>query len=200
MNQSINLYQPELLEPRQPRSTRLMLLAFALTVVVLVVYYVLVSVQTLSLRNEMRALSARRTAVAANIAQLQLVQVPQKSPLLQREVDRLAAELEAKRPLVELFKAPMRKVGHGFSPYLQGLARRTPDGLWLRHIVLAMEGGRSALEGSALRPELVPQFLQKMNAEEAFSGMDFAGFRLERPETGGENVDFFIETGRELQP
>ncbi|WP_432821802.1 PilN domain-containing protein [Trichloromonas sp.] len=200
MSQSVNLYQPALLEPRQPRSTRLMLLAFALTVIVLVIYYILTSVQTISLKNELRALSSRQAAVAGTIAQLQLAAAPQKSPLLQREVDRMAAELAAKRPLVELFKAPQRTVGRGFSPYLQGLARRAPEGLWLRHILLTMEGGRSALEGSALRPELVPQFLQSMNVEEVFAGMDFAGFRLLRPETGGEAVEFFIETGREVQP
>lgn len=198
MTQWINLYQPELLEPRAPRSTRLLLLALVLTLVLLLSYVLWGAAQTRSLQGDLRALETKRTEVAAALALLQQSPAPQKSPLLQREVERLEAEVEAKRPLLERFKeSRMTTAGPGFSAELQGLARRTPEGLWLRHLVLAKDGGRTALEGSALRAELVPQLLQNMNAETVFSGIDFSGFRLLQSAADDGPVEFVVETERE---
>jgi len=200
MIQQINLYQPSVLEKKQPLSPSMLLGFFSLGVVLLAGYYAFVAWQTAGIESRLQAMEGRQSALLAQLTALQQVPAGQKSPLLQREVDTLTQSLAAKQPLLELFKTPADKGNTGFSPYLEGLSRRTPSDLWLSRIVIAPAPGRSALEGSALEAETVPVFLQALREEPAFSGMSFANFTLSRQESGSRYIDFMLETRKESSP
>jgi len=200
MIQQINLYQPAMLEKKQSFPLTMMMGLFGLGVVLIAAYYASVAWQTRIFEVRLKALENRQTALLTQMTALQQAPEVRKSPLLQHEVDSLSRELAAKQPLLDLFKAPVTAASTGFSGYLEGLSRRTPDGLWLSHITLASAAGRSALEGSALDAEKVPAFLQALKDEPAFVGMAFSGFSLAQEESGGHVIDFRLETRKESTP
>jgi len=76
----------------------------------------------------------------------------------------------------------------GFSPYLAALGRqRTPE-LWLTE--LAINGGSGAIElaGRSTRPDLVPEYLQRLGREAVLVGQQFDRFEIERDDDTGEAV------------
>lgn len=75
----------------------------------------------------------------------------------------------------------------GFSRYLRSLARMNTDGLWLSRVRLSAMGDNTQLVGQALRPELIPIYLQELSAEEPFALQRFSQFLIDRPkeESGG---------------
>jgi len=200
MTQEINLYQPSVLEKKEPLSASLMLVLAASGLVLLVLYYAYAAWQVRDLSREAEGQEARQAALIAQIGSLQTVATRQKSPLLQHEVDRLAAELAAKEPLLQLFEKPRSKAMPVFSSYLEGLSRRTPAGLWLTRVVVAPDPGQSRLEGSCLEAEAVPAFLQELQKETAFTGLAFSSFLLSRSDTDARFINFVLETRQEERP
>ena len=59
------------------------------------------------------------------------------------------------------------------------------------------DGGRAlALAGHALRPEAVPELLERLRSEPAFVGLAFRTFRVEESEESGV-LDFRIDSASE---
>ena len=57
------------------------------------------------------------------------------------------------------------------------------------------DGGRTlALTGSTLAPAAVPELLEKLGREPAFSGREFRRFLLEQGPEGIQAVDFALST------
>jgi hypothetical protein len=123
--------------------------------------------------------------------------VQEKSPLLEAEVVQLTLARDARTPLLEAVGATAAGGQEGFSPYLEGLARQNPQGVWLRLIRIG-EGGRALrLAGSALQPDLAPRFLQRLSAEPVFAGLAFERLHLSRPPTATGHIDFLVDTALE---
>ena len=72
----------------------------------------------------------------------------------------------------------------GFSRYLTSLARMNTDGLWLSKVRLSALGDNTQLVGQALRPEIIPIYLQRLAEEEPFSAQRFHQFLIDRPQDG----------------
>lgn len=70
----------------------------------------------------------------------------------------------------------------GFSRYLRSLARMNTDGLWLSRVRLSALGDNTQLVGQALRPELIPIYLQQLSEEEPFAQQRFSQFLIDRPQ------------------
>lgn len=75
----------------------------------------------------------------------------------------------------------------GFSRYLRSLAHMNTDGLWLSRVRLSAMGDNTQLVGQALRPELIPIYLQDLSEEEPFAQQRFSQFLIDRPteQSGG---------------
>ncbi len=200
MNQQVNLYQPSRLQEKRPRSLQIIAAVVVFWALCLATHGGLVIMQTRILDSQVRDLDTRRDEIVAAITLMQQQPARTKSVLLEKEVARVRGELEAKRPLLELFRTRSLRSAEGFSPLLAGLSSHTPRGVWFRNLVFASEGGQTVLEGSALSPELVPRLLQDLKKAQVFSGMVFRSFRLSRPEAPGERVDFTLETEAEAHP
>jgi len=81
------------------------------------------------------------------------------------------------------------------SPFLDGLARHRPEGLWLTQVRIANRGNDMVLAGSALSAGLVPNYLDVLGTELAFSGLAFQHLAFERPPGGEAWIDFRIVAG-----
>jgi hypothetical protein len=67
----------------------------------------------------------------------------------------------------------------GFAEYLRSFSRQTLDGVWLTAFTVT-GGGEIEIRGRALRPDLVPGYIQRLNREELFAGRSFARLEMNR--------------------
>lgn len=195
MNQQINLYQP--IFRKQPK----VFSALTILQTVLVVFAGLLLIyaygrwQDAKLGHTLSELEAQRAAGLNRMQALAQKYPPRtKSPLLEQQVQRLVAERDAKQRILAALSGKTPANTAGFSTFLVGLARERVNGLWLTDFAIHHGGADINLAGSALRPELVPRYLQKLSSESAFSGKTFKTLLMTRPKTGPVRIDFFLQT------
>lgn len=201
MIQQINLYQAGVFEKKEPLPANTMLVAAGAALALLLLIYAIAQWQTLRLSHHLAELRAQQTRAAQRLAELHGQYLPKgKSRLLEQEIDRLRAGRDARLPLLDLLAAKPFGNTTGFSPHLEGLARQSVEGMWLRRIVLGAGGAKVTLEGRTLRPELVPRYLQQLAREEVFAGLEFTRLQLTRADDRPGYVDFLLETAPEAGP
>jgi hypothetical protein len=82
-----------------------------------------------------------------------------------------------------------------FSSYLTGLAQSIVPGVWLTHFNFSATDHPVTLEGYALQPLLVQQFLDKLQHNAIFSGMSFElGELSQKPIENTKAISFNITT------
>lgn len=198
MNQQINLYQPIFRKQPKVFSALTILQAVLAVAVGLMLIYAYGRWQDIKLSRALSELKAQRTA-SLNRVQLLAEKYPSrtKSPLLEQEVQRLAAERDATLRILTALSGKTPGNTTGFSAFLEGLAHEHIDGLWLTDFAIGNGGADITLAGSALRPQLVPRYLQKLSLERAFTGKAFKSLLMTRPKTGPTRIDFFLRTKTE---
>ena len=92
---------------------------------------------------------------------------------LQAQALELSGDIAAREWALELVNRGAASPTTGFAARLEALGRRQIDGLWLRAIVIGSGDGRLALQGAALDPRLLPQYLAGLAQEHAFDGVRF---------------------------
>jgi len=196
VKQEINLYQPILRQRKKVFSARALLQASAVVVVGLLSLYGYGLWQIQSLQGELAGLQGQRDVASMRLVQLsdELLPNRKKSRLIEGEVARLSRELEERHEVQALLTSGAYGNQGGFSEYLAGLARQRVDGLWLTGVEIS-EGRKDVeISGSALSPELLPMFVQRLADESAFEGTRFETVRMVRPEVDVSRVDFELRT------
>lgn len=180
MTQYINLLNPALRTRREPLS--LALLAITLAAISLVL-------AGAHLFARYRADGAM-TQVATGEAQLQADQerlVAAGRAIAAGKPDpRLVAELDAARLVLRSRQGALEGLASGslgntggFSEQFRAFARQSAAGLWLTGFTLSGAGKDILIEGRALRAELVPAYIRRLNDEPAFRGRSLATLRIE---------------------
>ncbi len=186
MYQQINLYQPIFRKQRQIFSAATMVQALGIVAAALLAIYAYGWTKVGALEAEVALLEGREAALMTQLTRMDPALGATRRAELEAELARLNATLEGQQRLVdELRKQPLGDAA-GFSAYLAALGRqRTPE-LWLT--ALAINGGTGAieLEGRSLRPEAVPEYMQRLGREPALSAQVFDRFELERDAENGE--------------
>ena len=179
--QQVNLYRGHKSAAGKSDDTRILLYAGlgALCLVVLLAGGTEVYLQQLSSKRAQVAqdLSARK----AELAKLKSTLTPPPlDPHLESELARLRGTRDELNANLAAIAQHTNAASGGFSEYFSGLARNTLDGLWFRNVALSAGGSEMLLKGQALEPELVPQLLQTLAGESAFSGRSFRKVTFER--------------------
>lgn len=186
MYQQINLYQPIFRKQRQIFSAATMAQALGTVTAALLAIYAYGWVKIGALEAEVAQLESRETALMTQLTRMDPTLGASRRAEVEADLTALNATLEGQQRLIdELRKQPLGDAA-GFSAYLAALGRqRTPE-LWLT--ALAINGGTGAieLEGRSLRPELVPEYMQRLGREAALSAQVFDRFELERDAENGE--------------
>lgn len=198
MRQQINLYHPELREQRKDFSATACLIGSGLVVAGLLLVSGFGQWQVHRLDKSVEQLGMRRDAAVRDLADVsQRFPVRQASPLLQAELERVNAALANGHTLATELARMRLGANRGFAAYLEAFARRRVDGLWFTGFRIFNGGRDLELEGSALKPELVTELLQRLAAEETFRGVRFRTLRLERRSAAPLGVDFLLRTVRD---
>ncbi len=157
-----------------------------------------------SLWLDLRANGAEKRIVAATAAidDLMLNLQERSQFLAQRNADsalvsrlrQLERETTDKGRVLDVLSGKTLGNTAGFSAHLAALGRRHPDGLWLRYLQISDGGRQMALRGRAVSADLVPRFIDALQAEPAFQGTAFEHFAMTRPQSGAGPVSFSLST------
>ncbi|HYD55473.1 MAG TPA: PilN domain-containing protein [Burkholderiales bacterium] len=179
MSQQINLYNPIFLKQEKYFSSRAIAQALGLVIVGLAVLYVFALTQT----RKAEALGAEtRAQVAAQRDRLVKI-TPRFSPearskVLEAEAARLEAEVKTRRATLDALSTGELGNTSGFSEYMAALGRQAVEGVWITGVSIAESGGELHIQGRALRPELVPAYLQALNQEPMMRGRQVTEMKL----------------------
>lgn len=188
MYQQINLYQPIFRKQRQIFSAATLLQGLGIVAAALLAIYAYGLVQVRGVESEVVQLEGRERALTTQLARIDPTQSQHRRVEVEEELKRLNATLLEQQRLIQVLRDQPLGNTAGFSGYLAALGRqRTPE-LWLTQF--AINGGTGALElaGRSTRPELVPEYLQRLGREPALSGQRFDELAIERDASTGEAV------------
>jgi Fimbrial assembly protein (PilN) len=182
MARQINLVNPALRKTRDALSAQPLSVVAAALIAVVAIAAVAAHVVASRRHAEAEALTAnQKQAQEALLAATQSAAAHKPDP-------RLAAELERTRLLVTRQQQILQRLDNGsigntqgFAEFLRGFARRVPHGLWLTGFTIGAGGADMEVRGRMLSPELLPEYVRRLNAEPAFRGHGFAGLEIQVP-------------------
>ena len=130
------------------------------------------------------------------------------SKALEEELARAEAALAHQRDILALLDGEGSGQAQGYFAYLQVFARKRLPGLWLTGFTLDAATGKLTIEGKAMQPELVPQYIALLGEESLLSGRQFSALQMESQKqpsgkdtaapTDAGSVDFKLQS-MELQ-
>lgn len=195
MIQQINLYQPGFRRQHNVFSGVAMLQVAGVVLSGLLAMYGYAIWQVHGLDFERSKLADQRDATTRKVEQLSQKYPPKKkSKLLEQEVARLTTERDQSRRLIDILAGRTLGDTKGFGDHLEALARRHVRGTWLTEVTIG-EGGQAVdLLGTALSPDLVPVYIQRLSDESVFRGLAFNMMTLQQASEDPSRVDFTLRT------
>ena len=195
MRQQVNLFQSVLVDkpkPLQVRQFGLLVLAWA---AVLLLFGLLgqqrlnTSISDLAeLQQQHEIVQARVTTLEANIASRR------PDPRLAERAHSFEQKLISLKELLNYLSRLGEADNDLFIEVLDGLARHRMEGLWLRQLKLGRRGQDVQLAGSAVRPDLVPRYLQSLASKDVLGGQIFSSLEMTLLEQGAGVVEFSLES------
>jgi len=106
----------------------------------------------------------------------------QKSPTLAAEVAQAEAELAALHRVQAFLQQGTLGNGAGYAEYFRALARQHVPGLWLTGVTIVGAGTEIGVQGRAMQPTLIPQYIGRLKLEPVMQGKTFASLDIARPD------------------
>ncbi|MCG8426263.1 MAG: hypothetical protein MI754_02765 [Chromatiales bacterium] len=197
--QQINLYQPRFRREEKTFSLSLVVLLSFFAVLLMGAIYGYGYWQNQQLAGELLKLQNRYSSLKSDVERMRtLMPKPSVSDIYQRELARLQLQRSAGNSLLNNLANQIDSRDQTFSEYFAGLARQSEEGLWLEALELNREGDYFALQGKVIDPELLPQFLQRLEMEKAFRNKAFRVVNMSRaPDSNQISFDLKTESREE---
>ena len=184
MDQQVNLYQPILGAEKRLFSARAIGIGLLLLAVCLSGLAGFAAWRTSRVE---RAVARLEQDQAQQVARTQLAGAALRPTLSVADLDRQAkdfsAEIAARERALEVVNRGTTAPGSSFAARLEAIARRQPEGVWLREIVVGSGDGRLALQGRTVDARLVPAYLAALAEERALDGVRFDTLSMRRAKT-----------------
>lgn len=192
--QQVNLYQESL--RKQPLRYGFKTLVQVL-VITLVVFGGLSAMAYWQLQQQQQQLADWQQQQVQALQQLQQIQQQfaalQKDPGLQQRITQREQELANKLKVVNVLSGKEFGNTKGFIDHFTGLARQRLEGLWLTELDISNGGTNLGIKGITTKPELLPRYLQRLSAEQAFNGTEFKTLVMARQQTHSDWLDFSLQ-------
>ncbi len=205
MSQQINLFQGISREEGAKFSSQTVLRASVIVAAFIALLYMYIYWQVDVLRDEITHSEQRHAKLISQLDEAKKrFKVRTKSEALEVKVARLDKLVESRAHVKQILLQGAYRNTTGYSKYLLAVARQHIPGIWITGIEVAGAGDDVTLLGKSLKPELVPQFVQRLSNEPALAGVQFKVFRLDRPENEKTKqrapyVDFLIKTSEVVE-
>jgi hypothetical protein len=182
VSQQINLYNP-LFRPQKKYFTAAQM-ALGLLILLVGAAVIYGSARRLSRQIEQRAAESARLSEATRRSLVDATTrfgPRQPSAQLQQQVAQMEEQGASRRQLLDLMGRGELGNTRGFSGYLLALSRQTTPGLWITGFQVVGNGSDMAINGRALQPQLVPEFMGILKREPLLAGQTFATLEIKLP-------------------
>ena len=184
MSQQINLYNAAFAPKRDFSTLSGLAAAWGIAVLVVLVAMLAMGIRTSNVKHNLVQESQVRVAAQAEMTRMASRLSARKSdPGLAAELARLEDGLASRKEVMSTLDVGVIGDSQGFSGSLEASARQSFSGLWLTGLKVASAGQDVVLEGRAVRPDLVPGYLKRLNREEVMQGHSFAELEMRRPDS-----------------
>jgi hypothetical protein len=112
----------------------------------------------------------------------------QKSPSLAAEVAQADAELASLQRVQAFLQEGTLGNSAGYAEYFRALARQNVQGVWLTGVSIVGAGTDIGVQGRAMQPTLIPQYIGRLKTERVMQGKTFASLDIARPEAAATTV------------
>lgn len=194
MSQQINLFNPIFLKQKKYFSLATIAQGIALIVFGALLFYAYAAYQVANMERQASEAAKRLAVEQERLSRVAAEFAPgKKSRLLEEELARLEGQLSARQKVLQYLQGGGLGDTAGFSEYLRAFSRQAIDGLWLTGFSIREAGAQMSLDGRALKPELVPAYIQRLDNEKVMQGKGFAGMEIGLPaarpdKEGGKGV------------
>ena len=193
MSQQINLYSPIFRKEQKRFSAVTMLQASALLLGGVVIIYAFLFWQLNSLRAAVKQADAQNTLAIKRMEDI-------SRQFSGSEVSRLETEIAVRERIAAVLKQGNFDNTRGYSEFFNALARQHVAGIWLTTFNIIGAGEKITLQGRSTKPELVPQYIQRLSREKSLAGKEFRTFQMTQPDakqknTGASYIEFLVATG-----
>jgi hypothetical protein len=106
----------------------------------------------------------------------------QKSPALAAELAQAEAELKALHDAESVLQGGALGNTAGYAEYFRALSRQNVGGLWLTGVTINGAGNDIGVQGRAMQPTLIPNYIARLTGERVMHGKTFATLDIGRPE------------------
>jgi len=181
MSQNINLLSPAFRKQRQLVTLATVAQWLGVTLAALFGYHY-------SLQQQVNGLAAELSSAEGLLkSQMRYVENAKGKPgaakpdaQLDANIARFENELKLARESVEALKGGEFGNQRGFAEYLRAFSRQSVNGLWLTGFTI-VGSGELEIRGRVLSPDLLPNYIQRLNQEQVLAGRSFARLEMSRP-------------------
>ena len=183
MSQQINLFNPIFLKQKKIFGAKPMLQALGLVVagVILVSAYAQRHLAVLEQQAE-----SGKSAVSGRESRLNKVNVQfaprTHSAALAAELTQAQQELKSLHDVEAVLQGGALGNTRGYAEYFRAFARQNVSGLWLTGLTIVGAGNNIGVQGRAMQPTMIPNYISRLTAEKVMQGKTFASLRIERPQ------------------
>lgn len=182
MSQQVNLFNPIFSRQKKPFSALAMLQGLGVVLLGVMLFYAYAQYQVVTMGRQAAETARRLETEQVTLTRVVAEKTPAiKSKELEEEVARLESQLKARQQVLEVLQSGELGNTAGFSEYLRAFSHQAMDGLWLTGFIIHGAGNRMAIDGRAVRPELVPAYIGRLNQEKVMQGKSFAAMEISLP-------------------
>lgn len=183
MSQQINLFNPIFLKQKKYLSVATMAQALGLIFLGSIVLAAFAFYQSSRLGTQAASTSAHLGLAQAQLTKFNAEYAPrQKSKAIEQALQKTEDDVKvAQQILATLQKGELGNT-KGYSEYLRAFSRQQVEGLWLTGFRIDGAGAAIGLEGRALRPDLVPTYINRLKRESVMQGKSFATLEMSVPQ------------------
>jgi hypothetical protein len=212
MSQQINLFNPIFLKQEKHFSAQTMLQSLAVILLCGILLTVYSAYERSSLESNAKRVAAQWQATQNQLAKVSAEYGPKKKDeALQARVQRAAEQVGAMQRVVAILRKGDFGNTDGYAGYMSAFARQIIDGVWLTGFTIEGAGSDISIQGSALRPALVPTYLNRLKSEPVMHGASFSTLEMSLPKkkadtaakpdpetvAGGEYINFNLRSSAE---
>ncbi|NOY71725.1 MAG: PilN domain-containing protein [Gammaproteobacteria bacterium] len=196
IKQQINLFQPIFRKERKLLSFHALLQACGAVILLLLGLYGWGWQQTQYLQSDFISLQKQSERQITQLSAIGIKPLDGKPKVsLQKKLAQLEQQLLTERKTVTQLTQARNSYSRGVSGYLESFSRQLPKGVWLTGFSVQAGGQNLIIRGGALKPALVPLFLEQLSAEATLSGTHFGLLQIERQKSNEKYIHFTVYTG-----
>jgi hypothetical protein len=104
----------------------------------------------------------------------------QKSPALAAELAEAEAQLAALSDVENVLRGGALGNTSGYAEYFRAFSRQNVNGLWLTGVTIVGAGSDIGVQGKAMQPTMIPNYIARLTAEKIMRGKTFASLKIDR--------------------